>query len=121
MDPNCPANRKCALQDMAKFLGVGLKPKRFDLFLKEMEIDQRHPFLNYDPNRCVLCGRCVHACRKQNEQAQLTFAKRGFDTVISFFIDPSSAALPCDKCRACTEVCPVAAIFPKEMEVRQQR
>ena len=110
---NCPANRKCALQDLAKFLKVGLKTKRFDLSLKPVEIDQRHPFLDYHPNRCVLCGRCVHVCFERHDQAQLTFAKRGFNTVIGFFENSDSPSIPCDTCRACIEVCPVAAILPK--------
>ena len=112
---NCPANRKCALQNMAKFLNVGLKPKRFDLFLKQVQIDRRHPFLDYYPNRCVLCGKCVHVCRGRNNQAQLTFAERGFDTVISFFVNSESPSPSCGTCRACIEVCPVAAILPKKI------
>ena len=82
---NCQANKKCELQRIAKFLKVGLKPKHLERYLKEKEIDQDHPFLDYYPNRCVLCGKCVHICRKQHGRSGLTFAKRGFDTVISFY------------------------------------
>ena len=32
---NCPANRKCALQDMAKFLKIALKSKSLDRLLKD--------------------------------------------------------------------------------------
>lgn len=110
---NCPANRQCALQDMARFLKAALKSKHLDVFLKESRIDQRHPRLDYYPNRCVLCGKCVYICQKQHQRAELTFAKRGFETVISFFDiqdDPSSF---CKTCQACAEVCPVAALIPK--------
>jgi NADH dehydrogenase/NADH:ubiquinone oxidoreductase subunit G len=110
---NCPANRNCALQDMAKFLKTALKSKHLDLFLKEIQVDQSHPFLDYYPNRCVLCGRCVHVCRDQQHMVELTFAKRGFNTVIGFFGNPASSPTACDTCRACAEVCPVAALAPR--------
>jgi len=66
---NCPANRKCALQDMAKFLKVALKSKGLDRLLKETRIDERHPLFDYYPNRCVLCGKCVYVCRRQQNRA----------------------------------------------------
>ena len=110
---NCPANRKCALQDIAKFVKIALKTKRLNQVLKENEIDQRHPFLDYYPNRCVLCGRCVFVCRQNHSHTELTFANRGFDTVIRFYGRAQSKALSCDTCQACATVCPVAALLPK--------
>jgi bidirectional [NiFe] hydrogenase diaphorase subunit len=110
---NCPANRKCALQDMAKFLKTGLKHKHLDLLLKSTPIDQGHPCLDYYPNRCVLCGRCVYICSDRQNRTHLTFAKRGVDTIIGFFDTPGSKPPSCDDCRACAEVCPVAALIPR--------
>ncbi len=110
---NCPANRKCALQDMAKFLKVALKSKGLDRLLKKTRIDERHPLFDYYPNRCVLCGKCVYVCRRQQNRAGLTFARRGIDTVISFYDSPHTEPPPCDTCQACVEVCPVAALLPK--------
>lgn len=110
---NCPANRQCALQEMAKFLKVALKTEGLDRLLKETRIDAHHPFLDHYPNRCVLCGKCVYACRQQHNRAGLTFARRGIDTVIAFYGHPQSEQLPCDTCRACVEVCPVAALLSK--------
>jgi predicted molibdopterin-dependent oxidoreductase YjgC len=112
---NCPANRNCALQDMAKFLKVALKSKGLDRLLKEIRIDERHPFLDYYPNRCVLCGKCVYICRQRQNLAGLTFAKRGIDTVISFYDRPQSQPPPCDSCQACVEVCPVSALVAKSL------
>ena len=110
---NCPANRQCTLQDMAKFLKVALKTRGLDRLLKEIRIDAHHPFLDHYPNRCVLCGKCVYVCRRQHKQAGLTFARRGIDTVIAFYGHQQTEQLPCDTCQACVEVCPVAALLPK--------
>jgi len=110
---NCPANKKCALQDLARFLKVGLKPKHLEQHLKEPEIVDTHPFLTYYPNRCVLCGKCLQVCRSANGRAMLAFAQRGFDTVISFYGGAGSAATACDTCAACIDICPVAALLPK--------
>lgn len=110
---NCPANRQCALQDMAKFLKVALKTRGLDRLLKETRMDAHHPFLDHYPNRCVLCGKCVYVCRQQHNRAGLTFARRGIDTVITFYGHPQSEQLPCDTCQACVEVCPVAALLSK--------
>ena len=113
---NCQANKKCELQRMAKFLKVGLKPKSLGVHLKDVEIDRSHPFLEYYPNRCVLCGKCIHVCRAKNGQSALTFSKRGFDTVISFYGVKDLAALACEICNACIDICPVGALSLKNQK-----
>jgi len=109
----CPANRRCELQRIAKFLKVGLKSGKLAQRFKQPEIDASHPCLNYYPNRCVLCGKCVHVCRAQHRDVVLTFAKRGFDTVVGFYGLSAGSALSCRECRACADVCPVAALLSK--------
>lgn len=115
---NCHANRKCALQHLARFLRVGLKPKGLQHRLKESSIDDRHPCLEYYPNRCVLCGRCVAVCRTVSDRMELTFAKRGFDTVISSFGRTDSARHECEACRACVDACPVGALALKGSRIQ---
>jgi len=111
---HCPANKKCGLQNLAKFLKVGLKHKPLQLFLKETEIDQDHPCLDYYPNRCVLCGKCMHVCRTQQGKPMLTFSQRGFDTVISFFGAKDKSLIACEQCEKCVDICPVGALVLKE-------
>lgn len=111
---NCPANKKCELQHLAKFLKVGLKSKGLERILKEPDIDREHPLLDYYPNRCVLCGKCVHVCRNAHGQPSLTFAKRGFDTIISSYGEKDGPTLPCTQCTACVDICPVSAIIQKK-------
>jgi len=110
---SCPANKNCALQDLARFLKVGLKPKTLEQHLKEPAVDDSHPHLIYYPNRCVLCGKCIHVCLAANGSAMPAFAKRGFETIISFYGDPEVESPACDTCSACVDICPVAALRPK--------
>jgi bidirectional [NiFe] hydrogenase diaphorase subunit len=110
----CPSNKKCELQKAAKCLGVGLKSKRLEKLLKATAVIQEHPCLDYYPNRCVLCGRCVHVCRERHNTPFLAFAGRGFDTVISFYGLKNTSPPDCEKCLACVEICPVSALLPKK-------
>jgi len=43
------------------------------------------PLLDYYPNRCVLCGKCVHVCSLQHRDVVLTFVKRGFNTLVGYY------------------------------------
>jgi bidirectional [NiFe] hydrogenase diaphorase subunit len=113
----CPANKKCQLQRIAGFLKVGLRPGRLERHLKEPGIENVHPLLDYYPNRCVLCGKCIFVCQEKHGQPLMTFAKRGFDTVISFYGEKDTTELPCKGCLACVDVCPVSAIVMKNQAV----
>jgi NADH dehydrogenase/NADH:ubiquinone oxidoreductase subunit G len=110
---HCPANKKCALQNMAEFLGMGLKPKGLEQYLKEPAVVEDHPLIDYYPNRCVLCGRCVRVCRTKEGRPQMNFARRGFDTWISFYGILEAKEFACDECLACVDICPVGAIALK--------
>ena len=110
---HCPANKKCELQKLAKILKVGLKSKQLEKHLKEIEIDKTHPCLDYYPNRCVLCGKCVYICNEKREKPLLTFAKRGLETVISLYGAKDILTLPCEECHECVDICPVSAITLK--------
>jgi bidirectional [NiFe] hydrogenase diaphorase subunit len=111
---NCHANKKCELQNIAKFLKVGLKPKRLERYLKEVGIDETHPLLIHYPNRCVLCGKCVHICKGLHDRSVLTFARRGFDTIISTYSSAEASLLTEKRCDACVKACPVGALALKE-------
>ena len=110
----CPANKKCELQKIARFLKTGLKPKHLEPHLKEVSASMPpHPCLDLHVNRCVLCGRCIYTCIQKQGQSQLTFAKRGIDTIISFYGASDALSATCLECLACVAICPVGAITLK--------
>jgi NADH dehydrogenase/NADH:ubiquinone oxidoreductase subunit G len=111
----CPSNRRCPLQKMARFLGVRLRPRRIEHIDRETPKLADSGLFEYIPERCVLCGKCVYTCEQRNRNPLLTFAKRGFDTVVaSFAQDEHFHSTDCLLCRACVEVCPVSALFLRQ-------
>ncbi len=112
----CIANHSCDLQKIGKFLHQPLRTKRLRHIDRDYpELIEDHPFLVYEPKKCVLCGRCVYVCGQLEKGYKLDFANRGMDTIVSFFgsdADPASA--DCKDCLACTEACPVGSLSSKE-------
>ncbi|MFP4258281.1 MAG: 2Fe-2S iron-sulfur cluster-binding protein [Desulfovermiculus sp.] len=109
----CPANKKCELQKIAKFLQRGLKPQNLPDLGSEKEVNATHPCLIYDPNRCVLCGRCVYVCAQKSQVQILDFAYRGLRTTVSFWGAGDPEAKNCISCLSCVQTCPVSALTCK--------
>ena len=114
---HCAANKRCQLQRIAKFLKVGLKPKRLEHLAGKTAPVDVFSALVYFPNRCVLCGRCIHVCSTRNGRPLMAFAKRGFYTEISFYGEDDNTGYDCGKCLCCVEACPVGALIGKGMEI----
>jgi bidirectional [NiFe] hydrogenase diaphorase subunit len=111
---HCPANGVCELQKIAKVLGCKLKPKRFRVLLRNLPVDDSNPLFTLDPNKCVLCGRCVWTCRRDVKSGVFGFAHRGFERVLTTFGDEPIGARRCLDCERCVEVCPTGALTLKK-------
>lgn len=110
---HCDKNRNCELQNIAARLGLKLKLKRFRQIPRALPIDTTHPLFYYNPNKCVLCGRCIQICQEQGTGA-IDFAFRGIHTVVSTFAGkPLAEACQEDACLACVAVCPVGSLVFK--------
>jgi bidirectional [NiFe] hydrogenase diaphorase subunit len=110
----CAANRRCELQKIAAHLGLRLKPKRLRRLERKFPIDSSSPIFTYDPNKCVLCGKCVWVCRERLGLGMLGFAKRGFSRIVTTFGNKPMGESKCEGCGACIEVCPSGALVFKE-------
>ena len=107
---HCNANGVCELQKIAKTLGCSLKSKRLRRLLRDLSVDDSNPLFTYDPNKCVLCGRCVWECSKHREKALLGFAHRGFERRLTTFADEPIGKERCLDCSECVRVCPTGAL-----------
>jgi len=110
---HCPKSGSCELQYIAHHLGVRLKSKQLRELRRDLPVDDSHPQITYDPNKCVLCGRCVWACREHLGVGALGFARRGFERMVTTFEDMPLAVSKCDRCAECIEVCPTGALVLK--------
>ncbi len=66
-----------------------------------------------DPNKCVLCRRCVSICKNIQTVGAIDTINRGFDTVIASPFGMPLSETPCVKCGQCINVCPVGALKEK--------
>jgi len=109
----CGKNNACKLQEIARFVGVD--PHRLEeLKARELRpVDDTHPFILRDDNKCVLCGICVRTCEEVQGTGAISYSLRGYATKVSTFGDRSLQDSSCESCGECVERCPVGALLPK--------
>jgi len=108
----CDRNQDCELQKLAEEYAI--KEVRFQSAKKRLPLDESTPGIVRDPNKCILCGRCVTVCQEVQGVGTLAPRARGFDTIIA----PGQGDLLndaiCVQCGQCAAVCPVGAISEKD-------
>ena len=109
----CEQNGNCKLQDLAYELGIELDQIKFEKEDPQRLVDDSSPAIIYDPNKCILCGRCVNACNYIRNHGILNFRHRGFDTAVIAGLGQLLVDSGCVACGECVQVCPVGALTEK--------
>lgn len=105
--PVCDADGHCELQDFTFEFGIGDVSNVKQRGIPE---DTRSIVLDFNMNRCILCGECINICKEVQVVDALTFMKKNGQTIVTAKEDKP---LYCEFCGDCLAVCPVGAITNK--------
>lgn len=108
LECGCHDYFECKLIDFANEYGV--KPDRFAGDVNKIEFEDDHPFIQRDPNKCILCGLCVRVCDEVMGVGALGLVNRGFDTVVKPTLEKPLVESGCVSCGQCVSVCPTGAL-----------
>jgi len=108
----CERNTNCELQALAKQLGI--TDIRFKGENTEFPKDTSSPSIVRNPDKCILCRRCVSVCNKIQGVGVLGTTERGFDSIVAPPFHHQLSEVDCVYCGQCINVCPVGALTEKD-------
>ncbi len=101
----------CALRLYSDEYGVDMA--RFAGRVRKHRVDNRHPHISYDPNKCILCARCIRTCAIVLPISALGLVGRGFKTEMRPAMNDPLAQTNCISCGSCIDSCPTGALTDK--------
>lgn len=104
----CARHGNCQLQDLSEELGV--RNRRLHGVRNELFRDISSPSIVRDPEKCVLCGKCVRACEEVQTVGAIDFTGRGHDARIDTAFGEGLNVSSCINCGQCIIVCPTGAL-----------
>jgi len=105
---NCIRNGNCELQDLANEYFIRDNP--FTLKVRGLQKDYSTPSIFRDPDKCVLCRRCIDACSVVQSVHALGLENRGVHSMVVPSMGGDLIDSPCVMCGQCVHACPVGAI-----------
>ena len=103
----------CELQALANMLDVHFSnyKKYQETVTQNAAVDMDDGIsIQRDPNRCVLCRRCISICNNIQTVGAISAINRGFNTVIGTAGNRGLDDTVCVSCGQCINVCPTGAL-----------
>lgn len=111
LECGCEALFDCKLRQYASEYSVEVKSYKGTA--NQYTLDQSHPFIELDPNKCILCARCIRLCSEIVGAAVYGFETRGFSTIVRPELGKKLIDTSCISCGLCVGTCPTGAIVAK--------
>ena len=108
----CTRMGNCELQQLAAKFNI--QAIEFAGERKKHQIDNESLSIVRDPNKCILCRRCVAVCKNIQKIGAIDCGNRGFESNISTSYNKSLKDTNCVYCGQCIQVCPTSALHEKE-------
>lgn len=105
----CDKANICELRNIAADLDVGLP--RFRARKHYYPVEDENPDIIRDMSKCILCRRCVVACKNLKGEKMFSVAYRGFDSKVIYGCDQPVSKEACQDCDECIALCPSGALL----------
>jgi formate dehydrogenase major subunit len=106
-------NENCTVHNTTALLNVEHQQRPY--LPKPYEADFSNPFYRYDPDQCILCGRCVEACQNVQVNETLSINWESEHPRVLWDGGEQIAGSSCVSCGHCVTVCPCNALMEKSM------
>ncbi len=108
----CESTGECTLQSLAYEYNVN--GERFAGESTDLPIRDDNPFIVFEPNKCILCGRCVRICNDVVMAGTIEMSGRGFDSIPDTAFGKPRTLENCEFCGQCVSTCPTGALVDKK-------
>ncbi len=110
--PTCIRNTNCELQKLAGTFGI--REVRFPQVSVKRPADRSSPAIIQEPDKCILCRRCVAICSKVQTVNAMAVHNKGSDLLVASVSQLPLAETACVQCGQCTLVCPTGALYEND-------
>jgi len=112
----CQLSGDCELQSLAYRYGLDswLYPRAY----VPMPVDASREHFVMDHSRCILCRRCIRACKELVGNYTLGMGERSIDSMIVADLGVPFGDSSCISCGTCLQVCPTGALMDRKSAYR---